>query len=600
MLRTIFLFLLILLPLQSVMSQGDNRRGSTDQGSSLANIFVDEIGIRLINEGLFFEGELDPDNYILGPLDALSVTVKGSVNLIFRGLAINPVGDISIPSVGAIRVSGLSLSEARLVIQDAIKPVYANSEIITTLDIPRNIVVHLLGDVPQPGVRFMPAFSRLNLMLMSLFAEEYSPLISPVQMAMRPQTAAEQRDHSTMGSIGDRGDELAGDPGYINRRDNRRMGLNYLRTYSLRNINILHADGSESHADLLGYYFGGMLDRNPVLKPGDRVIMQFRRSDAPRVSISGAVNRPFNAEYYAFDTLGDLLQIAGGLSPFANEEVGLLYLPGNSTPTTLNLAESMDMPIQPNSRIIIKFNEDVRNENSSVWTAGEVLNPGNYPIEDRVTTLRELLEMAGGFTHRALPQAAYISRKPELVEQPELRSMQINNRDMINRTSPLFLDNVEYLELEQRTSLNIIHIDLRNEFALDNTRLHANDRIIIPQDQNTVTVFGQVNNTGFFPFWPETSVDDYIMLAGGPTLSADTDRIYIIKAGTNVWFKPGETRLESGDKIFIDRIPVQSIEAIRTYELELVQQRNNNLAIVFAGLGTISSIATTIILLLTR
>ncbi|MCH8496370.1 MAG: SLBB domain-containing protein, partial [Balneolales bacterium] len=600
MFRYFVFFLLVFATAQLSYSQGDNRRQSGNQESALGNIYVDEIGIRLITEGLYFESELDPDTYVLGPLDALSVSIQGSANLIFRGLTINPTGDITIPTIGGIRVSGLTLTEASATIRDAIQPVYANNDVVTTLDIPRNIVVHMLGDVPQPGVRFMPAFSRLNVMVMSLFAEEYSPFMMNNRPAMSQAGRMGAESQQVQGSFAEQDESPEQQQQTIDRIDKRNVGINYLRTYSLRNITILHSDSTETRADLLGYYFGGMLDRNPVLKSGDRVLMQYRNTNAPLISVSGAVQRPFNAEYFEGDTVQDLIQIAGGLTEFANPEAILVFESGNETPITRTLDDLSTMEVKANTRIVVTKNEDVRTENSSVWAAGEILNPGNYPIKDRTTTLRDLLDMAGGFTADALPQAAYINRKVGKTEQTELRSVRTDNRDLLSRTAPLYLDNLEYLALEQRTSLNIVHVNLRDDFTLDNTRLHSNDRLIIPRDQNTITVWGQVNNTGYFPFWPERNVDDYISMAGGPSLSADTERIYIIKAGTNVWFRPNETTLESGDMIFIDRIPVENIEILRRYELEMAQQRNNNLSLIFAGLGTISSIVTTVILLLNR
>jgi protein involved in polysaccharide export with SLBB domain len=579
-------------------AQNDSRRSSSNEGSSaLTNVFVDEIGIRLISEGLSFETEIDPDIYVLGPLDALGITLKGPVNLIFRGLTVNPTGDITIPTVGAVRVSGLTLSEARAVISEQILPFYTQSEVLVTLDIPRMISVHLLGDIRQPGLRKVPAQTRLDALITGLGLMDAQRNRQSRPSNRRDSNSDDDNDLPSslnLNSINEPIQSLQSEiPAF------RNTGVNYLRTFSLRNIIIEHADGSQTRADLLGYYFGGMTDRNPVLVSGDRVMMKYRRVDSPRISISGAVQRPFNTEYHENDSLGDLLRMAGGLTDFALADSIFIFTSNSTSPQIVSADRADDLSVEPNSRIVVSFN-NMDSENSASWIAGEVARPGSYPITNRVTTVREFIELAGGYTSNALPQTAFIERDISSNERVEFSQNPHYNRDLLSRTAPIFLNNLEYLEQEKQTSLKVIHVDLRNDFILDNTRLHDNDRLIIPRDQNTITVWGQVNNTGYFPFFPDFTVDDYIRQAGGAAISADLDRIYVIKAGTNVWFRPDQTTLESGDMIFIDRVPIENIETLRRYEIELAQQRNSNLGLIFTGLATISSIVTTVILLLGR
>ena len=590
MLRILPIGLILLIFTQDLLAQNDSRRSSSsDSGTSLSSVFVDEIGIRLISEGLSFETEIDPDTYVLGPLDALGITLKGPANLVFRGLTVNPTGDITIPTVGAIRVAGLTLTQASAEIAREIRPFYTQSEVLVTLDIPRMISVHMLGDIRQPGPRRVPAQSRLDGLVTGL------GLMDTQRRSSRADTnRRELPDELSLNLINEPIQSPQAEIPIF-----RNTGLTYLRTFSLRNIVIEHADGSQTRADLLGYYFGGMKDRNPVLQSGDRVMMKYRRADGPRVSVSGAVQRPFSTEFYPGDTLEDLLRMAGGITEFGQGDQIFIHMPGQIQPEIVDAGRAAEIQIQPNARIVVSFN-DREVQNASSWIAGEILRPGSYPIVNRVTTVRELLDMAGGYTGDALPQTAFIERDISSNERIEFSQNPHFNRDLLTRTAPIFINNLEYLEQEKQTSLKIIHVDLRDEFLLANTRLHDNDRLIIPRDQNTITVWGQVNNTGYFPFFPEFTAEDYIRQAGGPSISADLDAVYIIKAGTNVWFRPGETTLESGDMIFVDRVPMQDFELMRRYELELMQQRNNNLAIVFAGIGTVTSIVTTVILLMTR
>ena len=58
------------------------------------------------------EGAISPDQYILGPGDELGISIIMGENLTIP-IKITPTGDIFIPSVGLVNVSGLTLNNAR-------------------------------------------------------------------------------------------------------------------------------------------------------------------------------------------------------------------------------------------------------------------------------------------------------------------------------------------------------------------------------------------------------------------------------------------------------------------------------------------------------
>jgi protein involved in polysaccharide export with SLBB domain len=102
-----------------------------------------------------------------------------------------------------------------------------------------------------------------------------------------------------------------------------------------------------------------------------------------------------------------------------------------------------------------------------------------------------------------------------------------------------------------------------------------------------------VNNPGYFPFIENTNTNNYINRAGGFALSADRDRVFIIKAGNATMYRPGETELESGDRIFIDRQPIEELNALRTYEIQQQQVKNTRTQLILAAISTITGIITT-------
>ena len=59
------------------------------------------------------EGAISPDQYILGPGDELGISIIMGENLTLP-IKITPTGDIFIPTVGLVNVSGLTLNNACL------------------------------------------------------------------------------------------------------------------------------------------------------------------------------------------------------------------------------------------------------------------------------------------------------------------------------------------------------------------------------------------------------------------------------------------------------------------------------------------------------
>ena len=101
------------------------------------------------------EKPINPNTYILGPGDLVGINILtiGSISLSIR---VNPVGDILIPSIGVVNVSGISLADAKIKISDHIvKTVIKNAVVnVTLLDI-RRFKIQVLGAVYKPGYHEM-------------------------------------------------------------------------------------------------------------------------------------------------------------------------------------------------------------------------------------------------------------------------------------------------------------------------------------------------------------------------------------------------------------------------------------------------------------
>jgi len=285
-----------------------------------------------------------------------------------------------------------------------------------------------------------------------------------------------------------------------------------------------------------------------------------------------------------------LLEIGGGFEVIADTSFLMVFRRTDSgaEKITVQPEDWNTFKLQPNDRVVAPFSDE-RNTSASAWVYGEVEIPGNFPVYSGETTALELLELSGGLTDNALPQAAYLMRSGGFRNEIPNKF----NSQLMSRTSDQLVQGLEYLEAETKLSQDKVFIDLKDDSQLSGLKIFDGDRLYIPRDENTLFVFGQVNNPGYFPYTPNSKVMDYVSRAGGFALSADKERVFVIKSGNATWYKPGETEIESGDRIFVDRQPVEELNALRAYKVQQAQLRNTRTQLIMTAITTITGIITT-------
>ncbi|RJR47036.1 MAG: polysaccharide export protein [Desulfobacteraceae bacterium] len=92
-----------------------------------------------------------PEKYILGPGDGLSVNIWGDYKE-SQDVKVTPDGKIVLPSIGDLYVSGLTLSEAEMLIVTEAKSYYRTVYASVSLISLRVFQVLVLGEVPKPGM----------------------------------------------------------------------------------------------------------------------------------------------------------------------------------------------------------------------------------------------------------------------------------------------------------------------------------------------------------------------------------------------------------------------------------------------------------------
>lgn len=573
------LFIQLLL-ITDIYAQNDSRArpsGGVDVSSSGAIYFVDEVGARMVADGFPLEGYVDAETYILGSMDIITIVIRGAAPATFRGLVVNSEGILVIPTIGSISVKDMKLSAARELIIDLVRENYRSDSIVVTLEKPKPITVHVSGEVLMPGSSQYPANTRVDGAVIPAVVSYERDGINELP-GQAPQMRR-KRFTVTKRSVG----VLQEDPAKVED----------LSVYDLRNITVINRNGNRVNVDLLSYYLSGNLEGNPYLLDGDAVIVRRRNENTPRISIGGAIQFPFEAGYRNDDTLLNIFRIAGGYTERSDTSFVLISRLTEKGVETIRLTGSVydnsELALKGNDRIVIPTAQEPFG-NHSVWISGEFNNPGTYAISDGNTTMRDILDLSGGLTNRALLRGAYLHRNNV---SDFYKTYGPYENTLLRRTSDQVEEGLDYLDRELSVSDKFMFIDFTNESKLDEITLFDGDRIHIPRDYGMIRVLGQVNKTGFYPVSSSNNIESYLSQAGGLTISADDERIFVIKAGGLQWYRVGETSIESGDIIFVDRNPYDTFEAKRAYELNERQLKYARYQLLFATIGAVSTLLIT-------
>ncbi len=598
-------FVLFLIPFIMFINPGLKAYGQNSGSGNPANslnigltnnfdkdIYIDPYGLQLTS-GLYTpSATVDPKVYVLGPNDLISIKIDGNISLSVRGVAVNAEGDVILPQIGDVFVSGLTIEQARSKLNLIITKTFKNSHLAyISLDKPRNFYITITGNIPNPGRFEIPAMTRLDAVIKPALEKTPLNLSSPVssqQAFLMKRTPAQQRIFARVGQLSDT---------TLHRSNDFDQG-NLLQDYKydFRNIIIRHTDGTTTRADLVSYNRTGNMAGNPVIRNGDIIEIYKINERTPRVSISGAVNIPSELEYRKGDTISKLIELAGGYSNLADTTHVIIFRrKGEKIDSLLVVSNEASgykkYVLEPNERVLVPFLPNAK-MNYSAWVYGEVKNPGNYPIIEGKTTAEDLVKLAGGLKKDALSQGSYILRSK--TSFPNKTDSEINT-DQLKRTSNQYIQGLDYLDLETRLSEGRINVNTSDTTQMNNINIQDGDRLFIPRNNHTVFLFGQVNNPGYFPYRSGLSMQDYIQKAGGLALSADPSRIFVIKAGSRAWYHPYQTKLGPGDYIFVDRKPYEQLNEKRQYDVQLEAAKRGNIQLLLAGFSAITAIITTLI-----
>lgn len=123
--------------------------------------FLDNENLNLNKPTIILEKALDPEKYIIGSGDVFGININ-TMEKMFFSATVGPAGDVLIPGVGSIIVSGVSLKKSIFMINDKISKTYKNADVDVSLVDLKSFKVQIYGAVINPGFAEIQATTRLD------------------------------------------------------------------------------------------------------------------------------------------------------------------------------------------------------------------------------------------------------------------------------------------------------------------------------------------------------------------------------------------------------------------------------------------------------
>ena len=472
-------------------------------------------------DAVALEGAVDANRYIVGPGDVFSIVIGGMVPREFTA-TVSADGRLVVAEAGAFQADGRTLAAVRADVIAGLRRQYRNVTLDAALAQPRQFYVHVSGAVPEPGRRLVRPVARVEDSIAQATG------LSPRDLALYSRATPREGD----------------------------------RWPALRNVTV-EREGEVLAADLMRYFATGDLEANPYLRDGDAVYLPTFDPVREGAFVGGAVDRPGTYDVRPGDTAYDLVVVATGRAPEARvERVRVARRDG--TVEEVGVAESRRVSVGPRDQI---FAVSEAPDAGVAVVVGAVRYPGTYPIIAGETTLAALVEAAGGLQPDALARGAYLERSAETVreartasETPDGPRLQTQRDEAARLDSTVAaLGGLSVLDLSgrryyAREYLRTARVSVDVASALSGgtaVTLRDGDRLVVPEDQGSIRVFGEVARPGFVAYQPGLDAAAYLRQVGGPGPRA-TDR-YIVEAGTGRFLPADGTPVQPGDAVFVDR-----------------------------------------------
>ncbi len=439
-----------------------------------------------------------PQNYRLGPGDEVIIDIWGAAQSSIREV-ISPDGNIMVQDLGPVYLNGKTIQEADAYIKKVFSQIYSgldgsdsNSSIKLSLGQNRSVLVNVMGDVENPGTYQVSSFATV---------------FNAIYMA---------------GGVNDLG--------------------------SLREIKLYHENEEVAKIDMYDYIRNGKVQDDIRLNDNDVVIVS---PHSLLVNIDGRVRRPMLYEMTPEESLADLIDYAGGLESNAYKKDVRVVRMGDFQRQIFTVTKEQQSSFKLVDGDSVYVDSIQVSFANMAEVRGAVYRPGQFQIDGDITTVKGLIEAAGGLKEDAFP-----------------------SRALLSRTNP------------DKTLTNLA-IDIKGlmEGTAQDETLRNHDVLFIPSlfdvgEVKTFSVYGEVLFPGDYRYADNTSIEDLILQAGGLKEDASLSKVDVVRRNRDkeavekaqslaetfsfsinedLSIQDNDFRLEPYDEVYIRRSPGYSV-----------------------------------------
>lgn len=391
-----------------------------------------------------------PSSYVLGSGDELNINIWGAAESDYT-VVVSPDGYVNIGGVGLVQVGGMTIREADKKIKNQLIRKYEGAtegdvNINISLGKIRTITVNVAGEAKVPGTYSLPS-------LATLFNALY-----------------------VAGGVSDIG--------------------------SVREINLFRAGKKINTLDVYDYLINGDIKVNVRLEDNDLIVVE------PYINIvklRGAVKRPMKYELKSNETLEKLIKYAGG---FNGEAYSSSISVSRSADGKQLQMFTVDKPgfgyfvMRDNDSTFV--NKVVQKYQNRISISGEVWQTGSFELKQGISTVKELVEQAGGVTPYAFTGRAILYR---LNNDGEREVTAVNLGNLLKGIG-------QDISLRPNDSLAVYSQDFFNQ-------------------TKNVVVKGEVNIPDTLVYGAGMTLRDAIVACGGLKLSASEANIEVSRRVTD-------------------------------------------------------------------
>lgn len=393
------------------------------------------------------ENVATPEHYKLGPGDEVIIDIWGANETNIRQ-QISPEGNIMVSQIGPLYLNGLTIREANEKVREVFARKYAGvagdepeSQVRITLGQIRTIQINVMGEVAVPGTYRLSSFA-------TVFHALYRA-----------------------GGVTDIG--------------------------SLRNIQVMRGGKQFAGLDVYGYLLEGKTTDDIRLQEGDVIVVPPYEA---LVSVEGKVKRPMYYEMKKGETLGTLIDYAGGFTGDAySKEVRLVRRTGREY-RLFNVDKSDYAGFELDDGDSVSVGTILNRFANRVEVRGAVYREGMYELGEDMNTVRQLIDRADGLKGDAFLARALLYREHEDLS---IETVAVDLKGVINGTVP--------------------DISLRRNDVLE----IASVRDL--EEKGAFRIEGLVSRPGVYPFADNTTLEDLIIQAGGLLDGASTVRVDVAR-----------------------------------------------------------------------